>query len=166
MGIILITKEEIVEDNEVTIWYIDKDNGAILININKILDETITDCNWIGRDNKFLSVEYTDWDNNELIAILNDRGEIIKRGLEEIELFIEEKELFIAIFSGYGLGDDACYYNLGIDECKMSVLNYFGKFIIDPIYDEIHFNEEEFCFYAKNYSGVELKFTLNGEILN
>ena len=55
---ILITKEEVIEDSEITVWFIEKDNGAILININKILNETITDCDWIGKEKKFLSVEY------------------------------------------------------------------------------------------------------------
>jgi len=163
MKAILTSKQEIINDNEATVWYIDKGDGAILINLNKILVEDISECNWLSEKGKYILANYSDWDSTELIAIFKDDGQLIKKGISSIETFIEEKELFVINLSGYGLGGEASYYNLATYDWKMAVIDTYGKFIIEPKYDKIRY--EENIFYAKNIVGEEYKYSIKGEII-
>jgi|WetSurMetagenome_2_1015567.scaffolds.fasta_scaffold303119_2 hypothetical protein len=141
MKTILTSKEEIIDGEEVTVWYIDKGDGTILINLNKILEEEISDCEWLGTKNKFLAANYTDWDSRELLAIFNDEGQIIRKGISNIETFIEKNDSFIITVSGYGLGEEAAFYNIAADDLKMAVINTSGEFIIAPKFDKIQFED-------------------------
>lgn len=161
----LTSKEEIIDGEKVMVWHIDKGDGAILININKVLEEEISECTWLGKKSSILEVCYCDWDSMELTAILNDNGQIIKKGVVSIDTYIEEEGLFVVSFSGYGLGEEALNYSLAIDDCKMAVIDTYGRFIIGPIYNKIEFDENENIFYAKNYTGAEIKYTLTGKII-
>lgn len=163
METILTSKEEIIDGEEVTVWYIYKGYGAIIINLNRILDEEISECTWLGTKQKYLNVDYTDWDENELVAILDADGQIARKGIMYIETFIEDEGLFIIKISGHGLGEEATYFNLASDDWKMAVIDASGKFIIEPEYDKIQFEEEENIFYAKNLAGEENKYSLNGK---
>jgi hypothetical protein len=129
MKIELKSTQELIDDVEVTIWWLDKNEGAIVYNINKLLNEDVIEC-WFENNQKYIEVMYSDWDSNELLAIINTHGHVIRKGIQSIEKFLEEQELFIISITGMGLGGEALYYNLADDDEKMAVIDSNGKFII------------------------------------
>ena len=153
MKTIITSTEEIVQNEKVIIWRIEKNDGAILININKLIDEGISECRWQDEKQKFLIVEYNDWDSNELIAIVTKEGRIIKKGIRSIEYFVDRYELFIITITGLALDFDAIEYNLENDEWNMAVIDKYGEFFIPPHYDSISYDEEDNIFYAEGSHG-------------
>jgi hypothetical protein len=157
---------EIIDDEEITIWRLEKDDGTEVININKLFDEDISNCFWQDEDHKFLIVEYYNWDSTEQIAIINNVGKIVRKEINSIEDYIEKQELFIINISGYGLGNEAAKYDLSTDNWKMAVIGKDGKFIIPPNYDQITFKEDENIFYAEKFNSEnKFKFSIDGKSL-
>jgi len=152
----LISREEIKDDDEITIWTI-KD-GESEICLNNLFDSNIYDCDWLDDEHTFCIVNYSEWESTELTAIVRVSGEIIKMGLNSIEHFIEKEALFIVIISGFGVGDESAYYMMDDTDSKWAVLNSWGGYLISPEYDSIEFDEEEQIFYADDY-----KFNISGE---
>ena len=164
MRIEIEPKYEIIDDEEVAIWKIYNQDGTLLVNLDLALDEGISECYWNDETRQFIIVEYYDWDTNELIAILNRNGQIIRKGIKSIEEYLEKYKLFIISIAGLGLGDEAFEYNLAFDDTKMAVINQFGDFHIFPYYDDVSFDEEENLFHARNYgSEREFKFSATEE---
>jgi hypothetical protein len=160
MKTIITSTEEIVDNETVNIWRIDKNDGTILINLNKLIGEGISECRWQDEKQKILIVEYIDWDSNELIAIVTKDGQIIRKGIRSIEEYIDKYGVFIIIISGFGLGNEAPIYDLDEDDWKMAAINKYGEFIIPPKFDRINFDEDDNILYAENY-GIENKFSLS-----
>ncbi|HPT72169.1 MAG TPA: hypothetical protein PLE74_07800 [Candidatus Cloacimonadota bacterium] len=159
----ITTTIETVEGENVTVWRIEKDEGAIVININKILGEDVTDCHWEGNHQTYLIAEYSDWDSNELWAIIDANGQLIKKGIRSIEQYIAKYQLFIVEMSGFALGYEATEYDLAPDDWKMAVINKHGDYIIPPKYPQIDFEEGDDFFYVKNYSSEDIrKVSING----
>jgi len=163
MKVELKSKKEIIDDEEITIWQLDKNDGAIVITINKLFDDTICECDWLDDKHKFLQVMYSDWDSNELFAIVNTDGEIIRDAIRSVEEYIEKPQLFIVEMSGFGLGSEASEHDLSADDWKMAVINRYGEFVIEPIYPKIYFEDEESTFYADNYTGEKIKYSVDGK---
>jgi hypothetical protein len=160
MKIEIEPKYEIIDDEEVAIWKIYNQDGTLLVNLDLALNEGISECYWIDESRQFIIVEYYDWDTNELTAIVNRSGQIIRKGIYSIEEYLEKYKLFIIIIAGLGLADEAFEYNLAYDDTKMAVINQFGDFQIFPYYDVVTFDEDENLFHARNYgSEREFKFS-------
>jgi hypothetical protein len=152
---------EIIDEEEVNIWRIDKNNGTILININCLLDEGVSDCRWQDDEQKYLIAEYYDWTGNEVCAIIKNDGQIIKRDIRSIENYIDNYELFIITITGLQLDFDAIEYNLKNDEWNMAVIDRYGDFFIPPDYDNISYDEDENVFCIKDYkNGSEIKIPI------
>lgn len=147
MDIEIITEETLIDNDEVTIWKLNKGNGAIIIDLNKLLDLVITDCDWLSANKKYMQLQYVDWDSIEYFAIVSSDGSLIKKGITEVE-FIEKEELFITLFSGKGLDEEATYYNVGYDDFKMAVINKYGKYVMTPEYNSIKYYGDEDVLYV------------------
>ena len=164
MKTIITSTEEIVQNEKVIIWRIEKNDGAILININKLIDEGISECRWQDEKQRFLIVEYNDWDSNELIAIVTKEGRIIKKGIRSIEFYVDSSELFIISITGSALDFDAIDYNLENDEWNMAVIDKYGEFFIPPHYDNISYDEDEKVFCIMDYKNrKEIKIPIEGK---
>lgn len=162
MKIKLKSEQQIIDDDEITVWILDKGNGTIIININKLFNDTINECDWLDDGHQFLQVMYSDWDDNELFAIVNTNGEIIRNGIRSVEDFLEKQNLFIVEMSGVGMGDEASEYGISKDDWKMAVINKNGDFVVPPEFNDIWFDEDENLFYADD----KHKFTIDGKELN
>lgn len=148
MNVKIIAEESIIEGEEITIWKLSQDDGAIVFDLNKLLDLYISECYWIDEDKKFIILQYGDWDDSEYFAILNNNGSLIKKGIREFE-YIKKENLFIALFNGSGLSEEeATYYNVGSDDFKMAVFNSYGKYVMPPQYNSIKYYDDEDVFYA------------------
>ena len=154
---------EIVDDDEVTIWRIDKGDGIVLINLNLLFDDCVSECEWLDDGHKLVQVMYSDWDSRELVAIVNTNGEILRKGINSIEVVLEKQKRLIVDMSGFGMGDDASDYFLEQDDTRMAVIDWHGDFVIDPLYYSIWFEETENMFYAEDTNGNELMFSIDGE---
>lgn len=163
METILNSYQEIIDDEEVTVWQLDNNDGAKVITINKLFKDEVLDCEWLDCNEDFLLVMYSDWDSNELYAIVDTNGVIIRDAIRSIECCVESANLIIVEMSGFGMGDEAAEYHLAADDWKMGVINQYGEFIIDPKYLTIYFDEQENVFCAGNHSGDELRYTIEGE---
>ncbi|MBQ4915284.1 hypothetical protein J8L85_12600 [Maribacter sp. MMG018] len=158
----IITYQEIVEGDEVTKYKLNKNNGTILIDLEKLLNATVTECEWLGEDKSYLELMYYEWDSTEHFAIVSKDGDLVKKGIKEIHHYIPEVELFVVMFTGFGLGEnDSAYYSVANDDWKMSVINRYGDYILEPIFNKIqHFDDEE-LFYVDgsvyNFKGEFIK---------
>lgn len=162
MKIELKSRTEIIDNQEITFWTLEKDE--IVININEVIDadcsSCVIECSFIDTDKRYIEIQYNDWTSCEFIAIIDTRGNMLMKGISSIEKYIEEYELFIISITGHGLGDDALYYNVSSDDYKMAVINSSGKFIIPPNYDSIGFDEDELNFEV---GYTDIKYNLKGE---
>jgi hypothetical protein len=156
---------EIIDDEEIATWQIFKNDGTLLVDLDIAINEGISECYWIDESKKFMVVEYYDWDTNELIAIVNWRGQIIRKGISSIEDYIEKFNLFIISISGLGMGDDAFAFDMESDDIRMAIIDQYGDFYINPLYDSLNYYEDEDILYAVRYRGeVKHKFRINGEL--
>lgn len=145
----ILTFETVIEDEIVENYKLDRGNGTIIINLNKLLDSGVSDCRWIDDKNKYLQLMYSEWDNTEHFAILKANGDIIKKGIKEIHNYIPNVNLFVVMFSGFGLGvNDATNCNVADDEWKMAVIDKYGRFVLEPIYNRIQYFDDEDVLYA------------------
>ncbi|MBS1650441.1 MAG: hypothetical protein JSU07_00385 [Bacteroidetes bacterium] len=150
----------------ITHYLIDKDDGAIVININKILEESISECSWYGNDKKFIGVDYYDWDSNELTAIMNTNGDVLRSGITYVEEYLEKQQLFIINISGYGLKYQSLDYDIEEDENKFAVMDREGCFIIPPKYNAISFDKTAGVFYADRFGENSVTYSIKGKIIN
>src|SRR5688572_7345788 len=165
----IISREEIIveegKESQVTRWYFSQD-GIHEINLGNLLDERVSDCQWLDKEQTILLVCYSDWDSTEMVALVSPQGIVYRTGIYCIEEYFEDLGQTIISIKGYGLGSEGGYYGLAEDDQRMALLDWNGKFIIPPSYDHIYFDEEDNCFYAKNY-GCELKaYSTTGERLS
>ncbi len=162
----LKSSEHFIDHDEVTVWELHTSDGKV-VNINTLFDDSVADCSWIDDDHEFLRVDYYDWDSNELTALVDSEGDIIRKGILNVEEYLPEHGLFILEMSGFGMGDEARDYDLESDDTKMAVINRFGKFIIPPEYDRIFFEPDDNQFSADRlYDEREFFFTLEGKKVN
>jgi hypothetical protein len=160
----ITTTTEIIEDEEITVWWLDKNNGTILINLNKALDEErVTACYWIDSQQTFLQIQYTDHVNGmEYWAILDSHGQLLRKGISSIDEIVATKGLFLLHITGAGLDNESDYYGIAYEDSKPAVINRYGAFVIPPEYTQIYYEEDEQTFYAKtSYSSEPIKFTLS-----
>ncbi len=166
MKIELKSKTEIIDEEEITTWQIDKNDGAIVITLNKLIEDTICECMWVDTNRTYLQVMYMDWDSNELFAIVHTNGYVVRNAIRSLEAYIESLQLFIVEMSGFGLGLEATEYHLAADDWKMAVVNRHGDFVIGPEYSKIYFEDDENVFYANNYNDDEVRYAVNGKVIN
>ena len=160
----LYSVETIIDEEEIETWYLDKDEGAIVTNINKLFGSTVTDCYWIDdNENKFISFMHGDWTGGEVWGILNVRGDIIIKDLKEITSYIEEGECFIVQVTGLGLAEKFESYDLPHDEWRRCVIDSSGNFIIEPLYDKISYDDVERIYFAKSRGKEEENFNFLGK---
>ncbi len=159
MDIEIITEETIIDNDAVTLWKLNKGNGAIIIDLNKLLDLSIVECEWLSQNKKYIILQYRDWDSMEYFAITSSDGTLIKKGVTEFE-FIEKEELFIILLSGNGLDEEATYYNVGYNDYKMAVINKYGKYVMEPEYNSIKYYDDEDVLYADGNV-----YTFNGSFI-
>ncbi len=163
MKIELQTKIEIINGEEFTIWQLNKNDGAIVITLNKTFDYEIIECGWLDDKQQFLEIMYGDFNGNELFAIINKHGTVVRDAIRGIMKYLEGPQLFIVEMSGSGMGIEGMQYGLGEDEWKFAVVNAYGHFVIPPEYWAIYFDDEENTFYSDKYFGKEVNFTIKGE---
>jgi len=164
MKIELVCTSETRENGElINIWKIDKNDGTIVININKLFDDNVLECRWIDDEHCFLEVIHMGWEGTEVWAIVDKYGEIVRENLLSVESYIEERSLFIAYIKGIGLSDfELNDFNMLPDDENMSVLDRNGNFIIPPIYDKINYYDDEKIFVCKKYGNNEVEYSLYG----
>lgn len=145
MNIELISEEKIIDNEEVTSWKLDKGNGAVITDLDKLLDIDIIECTWLGNEKQYIEVMHSEWNSMEHFAVVTNDGRLVKKGMAEISKFIEKEQLFLVMFSGFGLGEEeSAYYNLAHNDSKMAVINRYGDYILTPEYNSIqHFYDEE-----------------------
>lgn len=148
MNFELESKEVIIDDREKTEWLINQNNGTIITNITKLLNTDFSDAHWAGDDKKFIELLYTEWESTEHFAIVTNEGRMVKKGIKFINDYIPEEELFIVTLSGFGLGEEATYYNVGFDDWKTAVIDNYGDFVMTPVYNKIEYYDDEKLFYA------------------
>ena len=165
MSIEIIASEEIVDGEEVTIWRLNKDEGTVVVNLNKLLDNGVCECYWLGEKHHYLQVMHVDWTGLEVWAIVSIYGVIIRKYVKSVEHFIEKYYLFIVEMSGVDLGEEAWEYGLEAEDCRMAVINRFGNFTIPPEYDSIKYYDDENIFYTE-YKGIKYKFSMDGKIID
>jgi hypothetical protein len=156
---------EMIDGEEIAVWQIFKNDGTLLIDLDKAIDEGITECYWLNEFRQFMIVEYSDWNSNEFIAIVNCIGKIVRKGISFIEDYVEKYNLFIISISGNGLGEDALGFDMEYDDTKMAVIDQYGDFYIHPFYDSLEFDEEENVLYAKRYHGeIKHRFRIGEQL--
>lgn len=118
------------------------DIGTILNGDN--IDETAYESN-----QSFLIAYYSDWDSNELRAIINLYGKIIFRDIRIIHEYIPEFGMFIVEIRGEQyVGEEIFYeYDLNSDTDYCAVINLSGQIIIAFTEEIITYDEEEKGFY-------------------
>jgi hypothetical protein len=148
-------KTEIItyEDNDKNTKYIlNKGDGTIIIDLEKLLDATISECEWLGENKNYLELMYLEWDSTEHFAIVSNNGEIVKKGILKIHHYISKINVFVVLITGFGLGEnDATYYNVDHDDQKMAVIDEYGKFILTPEFNKIKYFDDEDVFYADGH---------------
>ncbi len=145
----IITYQENVEGDEVTKYKLDKGNGTIVIDLEKLLNATVSECEWLGEDKSYLQVMYGEWEGTDHFAIVSKDGDLVKKGIKEIYHFIPGVKLFVVMFTGFGLGEnDRAYYSVANDDWKMGVINRYGDYILEPKFNKIQYFDDEELFYA------------------
>ncbi|MBC5772783.1 hypothetical protein H8S95_01800 [Pontibacter sp. KCTC 32443] len=163
----LINEDE--DDQEtITVWRLINNKDAIEINLNRLLDVDISECDWWGEDQKLISVSYCDWDENHNMALVSNTGQILLRDIYSVEEdLLEQLDCFIVLVTGRQLLEynSAEYYGIDPDDYRMGVMSKWGEYIISPDYDKIYFEEEDYLFYASR-RGNEKKYTLDGNVIS
>jgi len=149
MNIELISEEILIDNEELTTWKLDKGNGTIITDLTKLLDLEIIECNWLDDTRKHLIVMHSEYDSMEHFAIVSNEGRLVKKGIKEIHQVIQKEELFVVLFSGFGLGEeDSTYYNVGHEDFKMAVIDEYGVYVLPPQYNSIKYYDDEDVLYA------------------
>lgn len=149
------------DGNNVQKWFIHQNDGSI-VNLSSKLDLDISQCDWLDNDHRFLVVMYHEWDSSEHFAIVDNSGDIVKRGVREIREYVKEHNLFVLRFSGFGIGEaEARYYSIEPDDWKMGVVRGSGEFVIEPVHDSIVFDADQQLFIVDG----EHRFDLDGKSL-
>lgn len=137
-------------DDETNIWYFKTSQKTY--NLNKILDDDVFEAYFLDKNKKdIVIVGYSNWESNELIAIINKSGKIIYKGIMSIESYIADHDLFILIINSEQVQEDLYHYHgLKTDEQYYFVINIHGEMIIEFTEDCIKYDEEEIGFYIRN----------------
>ena len=140
----IITRENAEGENEYFLMDADqqKETDVRLL----IFEEIVNDCQWLDEENRFILVEYYDWDNNELLAIVNANGELIRKGISEVIEFVTEHGMFIIMQIGDNLGEERFDYMAEEEDHVYGVINLNGDYIIDPQPEPIEYNDYEGVF--------------------
>jgi hypothetical protein len=155
--------EEIIDGIEITTWQIDRNYGALVITLNKILNKSIIECEWLDDKHNYIQVMYSEWNSLELFAIFRSDGIIVRDAIREVQKYIEELDLFIVEMSGYGMAGEGLEYDLADDDWKIGVVNRHGDFIVNPEYIKVSFDEQERVFIADNNFKEKDEFSASGK---
>lgn len=155
--------EEIKDGNEIINWQIDIDYGTKVISINKLLNKSIIECDWLDDKHEYLEVMYAEWNSLELFAIVRSDGILVRDAIREVQEYIEELDLFIVEMSGFGMAGESMEYDLADDDWKMGVVNRHGDFIVKPEYIKVSFDEQEGVFIADNNFKEKDEFSISGK---
>lgn len=151
-------KLEILSDDKN--WYI-KTSEDNLIHLNPILDEDIIEVNFLDDDKKYVSVLYSNWDSMELRAIIDLKGNIVYSGINSIEQYIPEYDLFIIeLNSEYINAETEAYFGLQTDTIYYTVIDSNGKLLIDFSKNYVSFEDGLFYVDNKEYTLQELSENL------
>jgi hypothetical protein len=162
----LIQIEKTIDDEITTTeWFLDIDEGATVININKKFKDHIEYCEWIDEKKNFIRVNYIDWAENQLKAIMNIYGNVIMDGIEYIKEYVEPLQQFILEMSETGMGEDWTEYFLGSGDTRAAVINNIGEFILLPQYKSIRFDSTDEVYYATYDGGQEETRSISGELI-
>ena len=136
-------------DDKIKTWFLNKPHYEI--NLNEILGEDeIIDVNYSEGENYFVA-EYSNYHSYELRAIFNLDGEIIIKGINSLEEYIEELNLFkIEINSDNVDGDLYHYHGLKSDTIYYAIINYHGDLSITFSEDYIYYDDNEKAFQIGN----------------
>lgn len=147
-----ILQEQDADDEDTSIWYF-KALGKTY-NLNKILGGDISDVNLLDDEKRdIVIIEYTDWNSNELRAIINKYGKVIYKGIRSIEshISIRDFDLFVLeINSDHVDGNLYHYHGLRSDELYYLVINVYGEMLIEFTEDYITYDDYEDGFYVGN----------------
>lgn len=149
---------KIISDNKN--WYI-KTSDDNLIHLNPILDENIIEVDFLDDDKKYVSVMYSNWDSMELKAIIDLKGNIVYSGINSIEQYISEHDLFIIeLNSEYINAESVSYFGLQTDTIYYTVIDSNGKLLMDFNTNYVSYEEELFYVNRKEYTLDELSNNL------
>ena len=121
----LITRETSTGDTEYFLFDPQSNREADIKTI--ICEEIINECNWLDADDRFMEVRYYDWDENELSAIINSDGELLRKGIVEITNFIPPYKHFIILQTGDDLGIARFDYQADEEDQLFAVINEIGE---------------------------------------
>ena len=124
-----------------------------------IYEEIINDCNWLDEEETFLEVQYNDWDNNEMVALVSAGGELLRKGIKHVVEYIPTNRLFIIAQTGDSLGEERFDYMTDEDDHVYAVINQYGEYVISPQHEEITFDDYENIFeigIGENYARYDL----------
>ena len=94
----LFLTEALVEGKETTVWRLDHGNERVVIHLNRSLNnprDRVTACEWPSEGYRFVRVQSSDWDSNELVAITNGQGKIIRKGICSVAEGLDQPQRFI-----------------------------------------------------------------------
>ncbi|WP_439880729.1 hypothetical protein ACSX1A_16420 [Pontibacter sp. MBLB2868] len=163
-----VINEDEKDQEVITVWRLINNKDATEINLNRLLDVDISECDWYGEDQKLISISYYDWDENYAMALVSSSGQVMLRDIYSVEEdLLEHHDCFVVQVRGRQLlaYDSAEYYGIDPDDYRMGVMNKWGDYIVSPDYDHICFEEEDHLFHASGYGG-ETKYTLNGNVIS
>ena len=154
----LITRETSTGDTEYFLFDPQSNREADIKTI--ICEETINECNWLDADDRFMEVRYYDWDENELSAIINSDGELLRKGIVEITNFIPPYKHFIILQTGDDLGIARFDYQADEEDQLFAVINEIGEYIVEPQPEEVTYND-----YDDLYEYGEIKVDISGNVV-
>ena len=160
----LIKRIEIIDnDEEKEKWLIYRDNGAVIIDLEKKIDRHIIECSWIDEERKYIELFYSFMDY-EVFAIVNSWGNLICASLREITEYIEEEEAFIVEICDIDEIDRYNEFFWSVDAVSLTaVINHFGNFIVEPTKSRVYYVEDEKLFFEGDYRGDGRLINYNGE---
>jgi hypothetical protein len=135
----LIPRETSSGDTEY--YLIDPENRREVDVKNIVFEEIVNECHWIDEEQTFIEVHYYDWDNSELIAIVNNQGEMLRKSILDIVEYLVEYKLFIIVQLGDHLGEDRFDYMADEEDHLYAVINQFGEYVIEPQPFVIEYND-------------------------
>lgn len=133
-------------EGETEYYLIDTENRRETDVKNIVYEEIVNECHWLDEEHQFIEVHYYDWDNNELIAIVNSEGELLRKGILDIVEYVLEYKLFIIVQLGDDLGVDRFDYMADEEDHLYAVINRFGEYVIEPQQEVISYNDYENVF--------------------
>jgi hypothetical protein len=136
-------------DNKIKKWHFKKPHYNL--NLCDVLGEdSITNLEYTEGENHFIA-EYYDYDSSDLKAIFNLNGKIIIKGINNLEEYVKELNLFkIEINSNNIDGDLYYYHGLSSDTTYYAIVNYHGDLLITFTEDYIYYDDDEKAFQVGN----------------